>query len=213
MVQVVYTDNDGFNMLAYGAGAQKHPGTLQFLENSINAISNVSQTLTDAGRSFFSNVGDMYERFNGAEAIRLAKAAVRRVSSIFQPDAISYIQDIGRMQNAPLAMQRWLMAEPTVRTLYHQQRCDGYSETYVDMEPGRVGADHYDWRRVNQGMVKHDEANPEEWSYTTYMDDLHEGDRELTLEEKVDVLSTWDLIRYHIQKGEEDPTSPFAGML
>lgn len=150
-VQVSYGDSNEFNALAFG---QKHPGTLAFLENQ---VSNFSQTLTDAGRNFFSNARDVFDRFNGEAAMRLARAAVRKASSLFQRDEIRSIWDMGQMQQAPLTMQRWIMANPVVRQMFQDQRCDGYADTYVDMFPGTIGESHYDYRRAMNGLLVDDE--------------------------------------------------------
>jgi hypothetical protein len=52
-----------------------------------------------------------------------------------------------------------------------------------------------------------------DWQCTQYFDELVEGDRELTLEEKVDILTTWDALQMYFNAGKDDPTSPFGGKL
>lgn len=208
MVQVVFGGAQDFDALLYG---ERHPGTMQYLQNQVNSVMEMSRTLTDAGRQFFSTAQDLYDKFNSAEAMRLARAAVRRVGSIFQRDEIRSIWELGQLQNAPLTMQRWIMAEPTVRRMYHEQRCDGYSDTYVDNHPGQIGRDHYDYRRVMDGILVDSEEH--DWKATVYFDDLLEGDRELTLDEKIDILSTWDVVASMMKEGSEDPTSAFGNKL
>ena len=73
------------------------------------------------------------------------------------------------------------------------------------MSPGMVGRDHYDWRRVNDGVVHSTEDEP--FKVTFYFDEILEGDRELRPDEKVDILSSWDIMRIAMKRGEEDPTS------
>jgi hypothetical protein len=115
------------------------------------------------------------------------------------------------MQNASLTMQRWIMAEPTVRTLFHKQLCDGYSDTYVDMYPGRVGEDHYDYRRVMNGVVvPHEERGGDA---TTYMEDLIPDDVELDLNDQIDIISSWQFIQAKVAERNEDPTSKYNGTL
>ncbi len=95
--------------------------------------------------------------------------------------------------------------------MYHEQRCDGYSESYVDRFPGQVGENHYDYRRVMHGMVQDDQEH--DWKSTFYLDELFEGDRELNFDEQVDILNTWDVVRSYLSKGQDDPTSQFGNML
>jgi len=205
MVQVVVGGTTEFNALVYG---QKNPGTISFLEREAFTV---SPFLSAAGAEFFANQTELYERYNGAEALRLAAAAVRKAGAIFQPNAIRALKTLYEVQNAPLAMQRWVMAEPTIRSMYHQQRCDGYADTYVDMQPGFVGREHYDWRMVNHGLIQTEDDDAP--LATFYLDELKEGDRELTLDEKMDILSTWDVVKNFTKAGKEDPTSNYGGEL
>jgi hypothetical protein len=204
MIQVSVGGADEFNALVYG---QKHPGTIQFLENQ---VSNFSNTLTEAGKSFFSNMRNVYEQFNGENAMRLAKAAVRKAGSLFQRDEIRDIWELGEMQQAPLTMQRFIMANPKARERFHNQLLDGYSDTYVDIYPDKIGTNHYDFRRATTGMVMDDEEN--DWVCRTFVDDLVEGDRELSFTEKKEIANTWDAVEFLLD-GLYDPTSTFNSKL
>lgn len=207
MAQVIVGGPREFNALVYG---QKHPGTLQFLETQLYQP---SPMLNDMGQRFFADSAEIFERFNGADAQRIAQAAIRKVKAIFQPNTVRSLWDLADLQNANPVMQRWIMAQPDIRQAYHEQRLDGYSDSYVDMHPGQVGADHYDWRRVHNGLYVEQDHADYDWKHTQYFEDLLEGDRELTLEEKVDILSTWDVVQMHLQAAKDDPTSPFGGKL
>ena len=192
------------SLFAFG---QMTPATTQMLQAQ---NFNLGQTLTDAGRAFMERSQQIFERFNGDEAIRRAKAAIRTIQHAFQPDIIRPLRDIGALQQAPYAMQRWIMASPDVREWYHQQRCDGYSNAYVDMEPGSVGEQHRDYRMVMNGIAQeHPEADWVIYNYFEHEDD----DVKLTLGEQVDILSAWDLVRSMLKLGKEDPTSPYCDKL
>jgi hypothetical protein len=204
-IDVSYGDTTDFNNFIYG---EKHQGTLQFLENQIN---NVSQYLTDAGKSFFSNARNLYNQFNSSEAMRLARAARQKISNLFQTDEIKPMWDIASIQNAPPMMQRYIMSEPTTRKLFMEQRIDGYSDSYIDMYPGTIGETHYDYRRVMNGVVTIDKTGLEKTTF--YLDELAEGDRELHLDEKVIILNTWEIVADLMKYGDRDPTSVFNNKL
>lgn len=206
-IPVTFGAASDFNHLIFG---QKAAGTLQYLERQ---MTNFSETLTEAGRSFFTAVPAIYEKFNGAEAMRLARNAMQKAGSVFQRDEVWRFDSIGQVQNAKFVMQRWVMAQPTVRQMYHEQRCSGYEDTYVDVQPGRIGEDHYDYRRVMDGVVRDDPTEEGGWTATVYIDDIHEGDRELTHDEKTDILSVWDLVETLMKNGERDPTSAMDNKL
>jgi len=209
-MQVIYGGTNDFNAFAYG---EKAPGTMQYLQNQIQ---NISQTVQGVAKEFFMEAQQIYQDFNSDAAIRNARLAVRKLSGLFQRDEVRYLSDIGQIQNAPLTMQRWIMAEPTVRQLYHDQMCDGYSSSYVDVFPSAIGADHYDYRQVMNGILQDtppDENGETGWKATIWVDDLAEGDKQLSFDEKTDIIDTWAVVRQLMGHGGEDPTSSNGGML
>ncbi len=204
-VEVIDGGPDMFNMLSY---REKHPSTLAFIQSQFE---NISHTLTEAGKQFYNGMQSVFDSANSSEAMRKARLAMQKVANAFQPDIIRSIFELNDLQSAQYTMQRWIMSEPTLRQMYHEQRCDGYSESYVDRFPGQVGENHYDYRRVMYGMVQDDQEH--DWKSTFYLDELFEGDRELNFDEQVDILNTWDVVRSYLSKGQDDPTSQFGNML
>lgn len=211
MAHLLDGGSDTFDALVYG---RPHPGTLQFLESQ---ATQVSHHLSQAGQQFMAGAYDLWDRINGSTAMRVMRAAARAGRSLWQTDEIRALTDIGEIQYAPLKMQRWIMAEPTLRKLYNKQSCAGYEGTYLDAHPGDIGEGHYDWRRVMNGMVQVDEDtglwHADEWS-----EELLPDDSELTLEDQVDVLDTWNILRDHLTRhrdaeGIEDPTSVWGATL
>jgi anaerobic ribonucleoside-triphosphate reductase len=199
---------DMFNHIAFGMPNQR---MANFLESQ---FTNLGPVLNEAGQAFIDKSKQVFERFQGSEAMRLAKAAMRTVQHMFDPDTVRYLDNVSALQQARPAMQRWIMASPEVREWYHKQRCDGYSITYLDEHPGDVGVNHTDWRIVNSGVIKElpdDHESGADWMFTNYyFDDV---DTKLTLGEKVDIMSTWDVIKTMLKPGGEDPTSPYADRL
>jgi hypothetical protein len=204
MINVTYHDGDAFGNVVFG---EQHPANLAYFQKQIESV---GAMVGQATNSFYQGAAALYERFNGSEAMRMARAAVRGVTSLFAPNVIQDILNMGAMQQAPVVMQRWIMAEPTVRTLYHKQECDGFSDTYKDMSPGIVGEQHYDYRRVMDGVIQED---GDSWCAKFYMDDLVEGDTPLIFRDKMDILSTWERVTMYIAAGDEDPTSTTADKL
>lgn len=205
-VRVLEGSPDVFNMLIY---PDQNPFNQQFLQDQ---LTNFQSSLTEAGRQFMTGAKDVYDRIHNSQAMQMAKAVVRQVGAFFNPDLIVPLDGILPLQQASTTMQRWVMAEPTIRSLYHKQLVDGYSDTYVDMEPDRIGKDHYDYRRVMTGVVQEEKDGVEyDWVVTMYPDDLIEGDRDLTSLEKNDVLNTWEILKLYAEARKEDPTNPYGG--
>jgi hypothetical protein len=196
---------DMFNARVY---SENHPNTVNFIENQLQ---NASHAITTAGQEFMAQARDRYDAFNGSEAMRLARGAARQLTSHWNRNVVRPLTDVPMLQQAPMVMQRYLMAEPTTRSLYHKQQCDGYSETYYDMEPDQIGEDHYDYRRAMNGMVTETEDGG--WCYTEYLDELHDGDRELMFEEQFDIQRSWRHLLDAMLDKKDDPTSPWNAEL
>lgn len=210
MATIVDGGVDTFNALALG---QLHPQTEQFLQTQAAEAMN-SPTLSQYGRQFYEQGQSLFQRLAESRAAQYVKAAQRAVRSIWQNNDVRVLTTIAEMQWAPPAMQRWIMAEPTVRQMYHQQRLEGYDGSYQDAYPNDIGEDHYHYRRVMDGVVQFNEGDDEpEWSATTYFDELDPDEAQLEFSEQEDILDTWTNIVAKIREGKEDPTSRWAAEL
>lgn len=189
-----------------------HQNTLNFLQEQMEQA---SQRIVGAGQAFYQRATSIFDRFNSEEAIQQAKAARRAHGSIWDMDEISALTDLDSIRSANNAMRRWVMANPTVRRLSRQQLVEGYDGYYKDPFPDDTGEEHYDYRRVMNGIVvdKVDEEGEDYWEATTYLDDLLPDDHELDIEEQVDILSTWKAVENLIKRKKEDPVSVWGADL
>ena len=202
-----FTADDAFNAFIY---PEKNAGGLQYLKNQFN---NFTGVLTNTANDFIQRSREQFERFNSSAAIEFARNMIKSVMGTTEvtTDRITSLWDINQFQGASIPMQRWVMANPVVRDLYHAQGCEGYSDTYVDMQPKISGEDHYDYRRVMDGVIQYTQEG--DWFAKIYVEDLVEGDRDLTHGEKFDIIQTWSKLEYLIALGKDDPTSPDGGFL
>jgi hypothetical protein len=196
---------DAFDALCYG---QSHPSTLQFLQNQASFI---ADTVTQQGRAFLDRSRQAFEVFNGSAAIDFARKISSTVKGLFESKHIVGLWELEAMQKASITMQRWVMANPTVRKLYHEQKLDGYSDTYSDVHGTDIADSHYDYRRVMDGVMQFEDND--EWFVKEYIEDLLDGDRDLTHSEKVDIIHTWNKMDLILALGKDDPTSPVGGKL
>lgn len=197
---------DTYRASVYG---RAHPGTVAYLERSRdrfrNAVSDVGATLLEASDK-------LYRRYDESKIVRLARAAQRKIDNWYRPNGISVLSEIGHFQHANPDMRRWVMAKKDLRQMYHRQECQGYGDKYIDLEPGRVGRDHYDYRRATDKMWVDEDH---EWTVaTTWSEDLREGDSDLAFQEKADIALTWEILGLgYLSKGKDDPTDPFNSSL
>lgn len=199
MAQVIEGGSDAFTALMY---QKQHAGTVSFLAEQSQKFTGL---LSGVPEAFFKATEDLYRRFDQNAAVRAARAAVRRVANIWQMEGIAPLSTIGQMQNASPEMQRWIMAEPNVRKAYIRQECDGYSSSYVTTEPKAVGEQHYDYRRVVNGIYI--DQSDGDYAATTYYEELNEGESELDISEQIDIMETWSHVAACIRRRLDDPTS------
>ena len=204
-MQIIQGGLSAFNGLVFGLPTQD---SLQYFQQQASSVSNV---VGEYGTMFKESVKSLYDKFTNAESLEIAKRALQHANASEYKDVIRPLYYVTDFQTAMPVMQRWVMANPVVREYYHKQQCDGYSGTYVDDSPNRVGDNHYDYRRVMDGVVR--ESDEHDLVMTHYYEDLHEGGSDFSLGDKKAILKTWDIVEMMFKAGQEDPTNPFGGNL
>ena len=167
--------------------------------------------LSERGRSFMSRIEETYRAIERSDIVRLTRSVSRKASNLWQVDEIRKLIDIGDFQHPPERMRRWVMASVDVRRRYHRGECEGYGDEYIDHDPGVRGEDHYDWRRVSNGVFKYDEERGVSVA-STYYEPLRNSDDHLSLVDQDDILCSWDILK-GLMSGTEDPTSKWNGKL
>lgn len=195
---------DAFNGLVYGL---HNDNDINYFRNN---VTNIPQMVGAYGQMFKETTQNLFDRYHGSQAIQLAKLAIHHAAQIFRADDVRSLFDVVDFQTAGLVMQRWVMANPTVRAMYHAQQCDGYSDTYIDDHPGKIGDNHYDYRRVTNGIVQESGDN---WFVNIFSEDLKEGDQELDIHKQASILSTYEILNMMFKRGYDDLTNPYGGKL
>lgn len=205
MINVIYSNdpNVAFNTLLF---PNQNSANQTYIQDQLSSFSN---TISDVGRNWLSGVTDLYESINSSHAAQVARSAIRSATGMFN-NRIVELSNIHDFQMAKPIMQRWVMANPVVRERFQQQTCVGYVDSYVDLEPGRIGENHYDYRQVMSGVVQIDDEGE---FVKIYSQDIKEGDEELQHSDKVTILRAWDLAEMFMKAAHQDPTCPLGGSL
>ena len=205
MVQVITAPNEAFNLLLYPEQNQANVAWVQ------NQFQNLGATFTGLGQKFMEEAKTIYHNLQNSEVVQRARNLLRSANAQFHSSAIQPLVNIESLQAASYTMMRWVMAEPTTRALYQKQQIDGYADLYQDPEPNCIAENHYDYRRVVNGILQ--ENTEGDLTITEYFELLKEGDRELEFHEQVDILRTWDIVKMFIEAADEDPTNPLGGKM
>lgn len=206
----------GFGAIDAVMGGSPTQDALQYFNQSYNNVVAAAQSIGNAAvQQIYQVAANAYQHIMDTRPWEIAEAVIRQTSAIFDPNAIRPCLTIADLQTAKPIMQRWIMACPEIRTMYHNGQLEGYNGSYEDPQPNLVGADQYEYRRATSGMIAQTNSDNDEqgWSATTYFEKLLEGDQPLTHLEKVDIGITWAACMAHIRTQQYDPTSVFNSRL
>lgn len=206
MANLIEASGDVFSALMHGRPTVNNR---RFLSTQLN---NASHVIGEHSRKFMDRAKSMFDSFDLDSIDRSLRAIKNKFDYRWQDHDVRQLSSVEDFQQAALRMQRWMMANPMARKLYHKERCHGWRDTYVDFEPGVWGERHTDWMKVNNGLAVTDEEG--NTSFTTYFDAFdEEGKEELTFSEQQDILQSWNYLEHYLRLGGDDPTSPSNGSL
>ncbi|QXO10219.1 hypothetical protein pEaSNUABM37_00260 [Erwinia phage pEa_SNUABM_37] len=194
-------------------GGRPQQSTLAYFDNQyqnmLSAAQNVGNT---ALQQLYQIAQQTYNYVMDTRPWEMAEALIRQTTHMFDPNAIRPLMSLAELQTAKPTMQRWIMAMPEVREMFQNNQIDGYSASYEDAQPGTIGVSHYDWRRATNSMVAF-VPETDDWSSTTFVEELAEGDRELSFGEKADITITWGQCLHQMHTQQYDPTSVWNNKL
>lgn len=205
MANVTVSSFDVFSGMVSGPQSRDN---INFLERRLDdfrgRLGEVGRRVADRAREFF----DSYD-FDGIR--RTVQAFKRKVENRWTGNEIRAYRSIGEFQHAGLNMQRWMHANPMLRRMWQKERCEGWSKTYVDMEPGAIKETHTDYKKVMNGLAQFDDEN--NVHFVTYFDAIDDGTEELELDQQLDIRESWDWLEHYLRLGGDDPSSPGNGSL
>lgn len=183
---------------------------MQYVNQTIDRFSSYASSIPTA---IGQMVMDKHRELMDTGLSRKVEAIRHKINNFWEEDCIRPLPTVGDIQQAPDSMVRWIMANPTIRNYYHEERVEGFGERYIDREPEYVGKDQYDYRRVMDGMVVVDKETKQA-SYSNFHEEYIAEDVVLTTIEKATIKMAWDTINDNIDEGDiSDPTSEWNGVI
>lgn len=181
--------------------------TMQYLQNQINQFgmgaSGLRKSVYERSKALFSTI-------SSSTAMQAAEAVLMQAEAMMGQDTIEYLGTIEQMQCAQPVMQNFIMHHPLIYQQWVDGKIEGYADTYVDPEPGRVGHDRAGYRELMHGVLQEHDTMAWKASYYT---DVHPSKSRLTMRQVAAILDTQDAVLAAIEAGEEDPTSQYGASL
>jgi hypothetical protein len=179
----------------------------RYLDEQLND-ERVSSRFTD---SFLERARDVRRRLEDSRAYRATLATTRRLKNRGRIDKVQQLLDIGGLQHAPRAMQRYLMANRKVRSLWQRRQLEGYRDDYDQDAVNRnaIGDTHDVYRMVRSGVTRKDDDGYRAVTY--YL--TKEEQAELSSADKLDIEISWAAAEQAIWNMVDDPTSQYNASL
>jgi len=197
----------GTDLIDVYAGGHLDQNAIAYLDGKSQEL---RATVGGEAAQFFNQARNLYQVISATDATQVLRNLKSKVDKLWADNTITNHSTLASIQTAGTVMQRWIMAHPGIRGMYLNQEVEGYSGSYVNYHGEAIGASHYDYRRVVDGIAFETE---EGYRYTQYHEAITEDDPELTLHQKVDILNTWKAVEHYLDEADEDPTSAVGNKL
>lgn len=204
MLQQAY----GVDLMDIAAGGHMDTQTTSWLADRSSAL---RESMGSAALNWFNTAKSFVQIIDTSSAIQAFRNITSKQESVWNTNNIHQCFTIEQLQTANPVQQRYIMAEPRLRDMYLNNSVEGYGDSYTNHQGDAVGIKQYDYRRVTDGIML--EQPDETFEVNVFHEIVPDGDKELTLHQKVDILRNWNLVNVALDAAEMDPTSQFGNML
>lgn len=179
MATVLFGGEEVISHLSGGSASR------EFLDYLDGLNAQAGRFISENASRFMERVSNLRSRRETSEIKRMAIAVQERLSHFWQEDCIRPLERIEDVQNAPLSMQRWIVANPNVRRRIREGVLDGYSDSYVDDTPFLAPEKHADYQHVMSGLWVDDSV------IEYFLDPIDDTKDTLDFDEKVAIRRSW----------------------
>jgi hypothetical protein len=182
--------------------------TVGYLQGQIQSL---AATGSDYGKRMYERSMEIFNEINSDHAVMVAESVLSQVESMMGQDMIEPLLTLPALQSARPIMQGWIMTSPKIRQGVYDGKLEGYSDTYVDLEPGLVGHEQSQYRVLMNGVLQpHEEAS---YQYSLYFDRTSNPDEMLTIRQAAAIVESQLAAEDAMDYGEQDPTSQYGASM
>lgn len=197
----------GVDLMDIAAGGFLDNSTMSWMHDRTQAL---MSTVSATTANWFNKAKTFYQTITETDANQALRNLTAKVDMSWKGNNIFLCQNIQQIQSSNLVQQRYLMAEPNLRQLFLDQSCEGFAGSYVNLHGNAVGVNHYDYRRVTDGILLVNETGVE---WNDFYEAIPDNDKELEMYEKADMIRNWNLVNIALDANEMDPSSPIGNLL
>lgn len=207
---VIFSDPNAASAAFFGRASNK---AINYIQDSVDKF---CQNVGVMQNNIVERVRDNFNNYMQGDFARKVTAIRGKLATAWQSDVIRPMVNIQHVQQARPAMARWVMANPTVRRYYQNDRIEGYDEdTYLDNDPNSgAGPGNYDYDVISSGVVQRRMMDGKCQHYVRHaINTKYEEEYTITMDNKLDVAHTWNVIDATMAEDTTDPTSSWNGTI
>lgn len=198
----------GVDLMDIAAGGHLDNSTMSWLADRSSSL---RESIGNTAASWLNTAKSFVQVIDTSSAIQAMRNILVKKDNEWNTNNVQQYRCIEELQTANLINQRYIMAQPRLRDLYLNNSVEGYGEAYTNVQGNAIGNRQYDYRRVTDGIMM--ECSDETFEVNVFHEAISDGDAELTLHQKVDILRNWNMVNIALDAAEMDPTSPVGNML
>lgn len=198
----------GVDLMDIAAGGHMDTATTSWLADRSMAL---RESIGSTAMSWLNTAKSFVQVIDTSSAIQALRNITVKQDNMWNTNNIYQCKTTEELQTVNPVQQRYIMAEPRLRDMFLNNSVEGYGDSYTNYQGNAIGLKQFDYRRVTDGIMM--EQKDETFEVNVFHEEIPEGDVELTLHQKVDVLRNWNLVNVALDANELDPTSPVGNML
>jgi virulence-associated protein VapD len=207
MARLVAAPN-GASVFGKGLFGTLSQNTVNYLQGQIASLANAG---SEYGKKVYERSIALFNEINSDAAVMAAEAVLSQIESMKGQDIIERLMTVQQLQAAQPIMQGYIMTDPFIRQAWYDGKIEGYSDTYIDPEPGLIGHEQKAYRDLNNGVFQpHEEAS---YQYSLYYDRTSESDKVLSIRKLAAIVDSQESAVNAIHAGGQDPTSQYGASL
>lgn len=194
---------------AFGVGlfGSMSSRTTDYLQSQIQKLAGAGsfrEELYQRSMKIFNNI-------SSSAALQAADSILLHAEAAMGQDIIEELVTLTQFQQARPVMQGWIMEDPVIYGMWKKGQIDGYSDTYVDPEPGLVGEERTKYQTLMHGVMREHET--QNWTMSLYADREADDTKEFSISRIAAILQSQERARYMLEHGEDDITSQYGAKL
>lgn len=197
----------GVDLMDIAAGGFLDSSTTNWIQDRTQSL---MSTVSATTAGWFNKARTFYQTITESDAVQALRNLTAKADQSWMGNNIHFCNSLEQIQTANPVMQRYIMAEPRLRDMYLNDSIEGYAGSYENFHGNAIGVNHYDYRRVTDGILMVSDTSME---WNDFYENIPDNDKELSLFEKVDIIRTWNLVNVALDAHEMDPTSPIGNLL